>query len=473
MGKLVTFPTALQFETTCPELPAITPEARRYAVKELARRACVSREFFQKWTIEVTANRTTISFGPEVHGQIHFPHRVGPLRRGVPVARANSLNGAHQIPAPDIVLPFCEADTESTGPLFRPTSLGSLTCRHDVLSSLLFTLSRLEETLPATLDEHSRFPASASVACIHDFLERPIVDEHGLAFGQAISTLIPRWQAEPPVLYLKLTHDIDDVGIPFTFRSAVAHTVKRRRPAATCRDLLSYASSVEPTELSQVRKLAHISRSRNLHSAFYWKASLPGPRDSGYHPKNGKIQRTIRFLKESGYELGVHPGYETFGDRSKLAAEVNCLREALGVELGGGRQHYLRWSPATWSDWESCGLAYDSSVGFAERFGFRAGTAFPYRPWCFTSNRELNLVEIPLILMDCTPVKYMRLERQAALQRIQALIQRMKHTGGVFTLLWHNTPLLDPEYKGWYESVLDMLADAIPYQLPPSPQRLW
>jgi hypothetical protein len=457
-------------------IPRITPQARRYAVRELARRAGVAREFFDKWLIEVTSDRTTISFGPDIHGEIRFPHSSTDLphkRETIPVTHASWPQERDYSTQSDLILPFCEAATDSVVPLYRITSLGGLSCTSDLLRSILFTLSRTEETLCPAFDEHGRFPASSSVALIHDFLERPILDEHGLAFQHAISSVIPRWRPEPRNLRVKLTHDIDDVGIPFGFRTSLAHTAKRRRPAATLRDLLSTVSAVIPAELAQVRRLAAISASRSLHSAFYWKAATAGPRDSGYDTKHRKMRRVIDALQERGCELGVHPGYDTFANRGSLLAEVDYLRESLGADLVGGRQHYLRWNPDTWRDWEWCGLLYDSSVGFAERFGFRAGTALPYRPWCFAENRELNLIEVPLILMDCTPVKYMKMGKAEGLQRIQSLIHRVEESGGVFTLLWHNTPLLDPDYDGWYESILNMLSGAQRYDLPQNAANLW
>lgn len=486
MRKVVTIPPSRPVDESSVRgrraetmIPPITPEARRYAIRELARRAGVSRDFFEKWTIEVTEERTTISFGPEIHATVHFPNRsrdwLEKIVRGtIPVARAEWPKWTEgRIPPPDLVLPFCQPEPGSGGPLYRTTSIGELTCRHDLLSSILFTLSRVEETLCDALDEHGRFPASASVAAFHDFLERPIVDEHGLAFERAISGLIPQWQPQKGALRIKLTHDIDDIGVPFRPRTSAAHILKRHKPFAALRDLLSTATSLEPSELAQVRKLAVISSSKRRRSSFYWKASPAGPFDSGYDPKQARVQRVIGFLKEGGHDLGIHPGYDTFGNRAKLAAEVNCLREALCVNYLGGRQHYLRWNPETWRDWESCGLHYDSSVGFADRFGFRCGTALPYRPWCFAENRELNLIEVPLILMDCTPVKYMKLSRTEGLARVGALIHCLERTGGVFTLLWHNTPLLDPDYEGWYESILNMLSEAHLYEVPLAAGELW
>jgi len=457
----------------------ITPEARGYAIRELARRAGVSRDFFDRWKIEITPGHTVVSFGSESSSKIRFVHASADLlekiaRGPIPVASAgwldNQRNGAAR---PDLILPFCDSEADSHEPLYRPTVGGGIICRLDILSSMVFTLSRVEETLCEALDEHGRFPASASLAVRDGFLERPVLDELGLAFQQALSFHFPAWQPAPRVLRCKLTHDIDDIGIPFNFRTSFGHTLRRRRPVATLRDLLARLTPVEPAELALVRTLAATSTSRSLHSAFYWKASPAGPRDSGYDPAHGKIQRLLDFLRESGFELGVHPGYDTFGNRPKLANEVACLRKALRVNSPGGRQHYLRWAPNTWLDWEACGLSYDSSLGFADHFGFRAGTAFPYRPWSLLENRELNLIEVPLILMDCTAVRYMKLTREEGLRRIRALIQRIAQSGGVFTLLWHNTPLLDPEYDGWYESILDLLAGARCFDVPSNVEGLW
>lgn len=460
-------------------LPCITPEARRYALKELARRAGVSREFFQRWNIQIGPECTTASFGSGPDATIRFVHNRGAsfgrlVPGAIPVARAGWLNGSRdRINEPDLVLPFCDSEVDSQLPLYLPASEGGLTCRLDLLSSFLFTLSRVEETFCETFDEHGRFPASASLGLRYEFLERPILDEHGLAFQQALSSLLPGWKPETRALRLKLTHDIDEIGIPFNLRTAIGHSLKRHKPTATARDVLSSFTAAEPTELGLVRRLAVISTSRGLQSAFYWKASLAGPRDSGYDPLHEKVQRVIDLLRERGFELGVHPGYETFADHPRLAGEVERLRRALRVDSPGGRQHYLRWSPETWLDWEACGLSYDSSLGFADRFGFRAGTAFPYRPWSWRDNRELDLIELPLVLMDCTPVKYMKLVREEGLARIKTLIARVQRTGGVFTLLWHNTPLLDPDYAGWYEPILDMLTGAQRFDVPADAEQLW
>jgi len=163
----------------------------------------------------------------------------------------------------------------------------------------------------------------------------------------------------------------------------------------------------------------------------------------------------VNWLRENGAESGVHPGYNTFRSPEKLRREVMILRDVLGDQPLGGRQHYLRWCPETWIDWENCGLAYDSSVGYAETVGFKAGTCVPYRPWLFALNRQADLIEIPLLVMDRTLIDYMGLSKELAVQQVIKLAARCREVGGVLTILWHNNTFLEPAYRDVF---LDLLA---------------
>jgi hypothetical protein len=288
------------------------------------------------------------------------------------------------------------------------------------------------------------------------------VDEYGLALEQILKILMPGWQPMPRSLRVKITHDIDHVGIPFNFRAAVGHILKRRAPLFCMRDFLSIGSDIEPTYLRQVRDICEMSIERNLQSALYWMASVPSPFDSGYDVADSKVVRVIRWARDKGVEMGVHPGYETFLSPDLLDQQVQRCRNALGGERIGGRQHYLRWCPETWVHWENCGLLYDSSVAFAERAGFRAGTCVPYLPWLWSENRRADLLEIPPIIADMTLVEYMALNPDQAQAVVKMLIQRCAAVGGVCTVVWHNSRLVPPCGR-YYPGVLDALSSATNY----------
>jgi Family of unknown function (DUF7033) len=441
----------------------ITPQARYYAVSELARRAGVPAEFFRTWAVSSTDDRTVIEISNGVQKQITFWHAPGGLLDDIGkerfcTARAcwmGDLGGFGACRTPDLIVPYVGDGSPGNPPLFRVIDSDHIECRVDLLASVLLTLSRWEETQDVPRDEHGRFPAASSIAWRDQCLGRPIVDECGLAFEQVLEHLFPTWTKSERKLRIKLSHDVDHIGLPFRWKNVFRHAARYRTPLNSGRDLLSLVGGVEPTELRAVREIVLLSRRYGFRSAVYWKASPPGPRDSGYDLREPVVRRVIEWLSERGVELGVHPGYATYRSPEKLRREIHILKRVLGNQPLGGRQHYLRWRPRTWIDWENCGLAYDSSVGYAEHVGFRAGTCVPYRPWLFPLNRQADLFEIPLLVMDRTLLGYMKLSQEKARETVKDLLDRCRAVGGVLTIVWHNNSLLDPPYRGLYLSLLE------------------
>jgi hypothetical protein len=446
----------------------LTPEGRRYAAKQLLRRSGVDQSF-SRITVEVAEALTVVRIdtGSGAHQRVVFPNHCKAFTpAGVRVVRNRWMRPpAPEISrlAPDLVTLSWSAAPPPDEPLFALDSTGTIQCAADLPAAVLYCLSRAEEAFPCNRDEHGRFPASSSLAVTERFLERPIVDEYGLALQQALELAISGWHAPARQMRVKVTHDIDLVGLPFSLRASVGHTVVRNAPIATVRDFVSRCSSLEPAYLRTVAQVSDQARRHNLKSAVFWKASPQTKNDSGYDINHPQVRKMIESLHTAGVEQGVHPGYDTYQNRAALNAEVGRLREALGDAQLGGRQHFLRWDPSTWKDWESCGLVYDSSVGYAEAPGFRAGTSLPYRPWLLEENREALLIEIPLILMDGSLVDYLHLRPTPAYDLAVRLIAACQMTGGVFTLLWHNSSLLDPSYGDLYPKILKYLAGAQPY----------
>jgi hypothetical protein len=443
-----------------------TREARLYAVKQLAQRAGVSRDFFWSWNIQYGDTETTVYVQPGTRKCVRFKNLASQYLANLQTkswltCRAKWMfapSGPVQQAIPDFPVPFSFSNRENAFPLFRPIDRDTVLCELDLPLSGLLTLSRFEEIYTKEKDVHGRFSALMSIAYRDGFLNRPIVDEYGLAFEQALTYLLPSWQPRRRTLRVKLSHDIDTVGYPFHFRTVLGHVVHHHGFSVAARDLLGPLVRMRPVYLALVQAIAQYSLDCGLDSAVYWKASPASPQDIGYDPLRPEIQEVIRWLAEKGLENGVHPGYYTFLSPEQLQKEVWVLQRALGQQPLGGRQHYLRWSPETWVHWENSGLAYDSTVGYADGLGFRAGTCFPYRPWLLSANREARLIEIPLIIMDCVLTTLMRLTPEQTLQVIGEYIASCRLVGGVFTLLWHHDRLIEPTNIDTFEKVLEELA---------------
>lgn len=454
------------------EEPSLFPQAATaYAIRELARRAGVSAEMFRAWRIEFgNPGYVEVFVKPGTNCRVRFP-KAGP--RFWERFRAGKFHTStlpwFSSPAdslaliPDFKIPFSSDAKQQTGPLFALRNEECAECAVDLPVSTLLTLSRYEETLPGPRDEHGRFSAYSSIAWNEGFLHRPIVDEYGLALEQALIYLLPGWRPQERRLRVKLGHDVDEIGVPFSLRSALGHTLRRKHPLATIRDLLASSTGVDTTYQVYLRRVVELSIDRGLHSAVYWKASDLGPYDSGYDPHHKQIALLIEAFRSRDVEMGIHPGYGSFDSPAQLRAEVAVLRQLLGEDRLGGRQDYLRWKPETWLLWDSLGLAYDASVGFADQIGFRAGTSYPYRPWLLSQSREADLLEIPLLAMDSTLQGYMKLQPDQALSKLRDCVARCRAVGGVFTLVWHNTKLMETSYTRIYRQLLDELAGTSGY----------
>jgi len=439
----------------------VSPAARLYALRQLAHRAAIPHELLNSWKVEVNNDATVLTLGRDarirfrhapatfwhdlVNGDYHVMHTAWPYPQVSPLS----------VLVPNFIVPF--VDRPYAGPLFVRTSGDTWECPIDLLASMLLTLSRFEELQSDERDFHGRFLAAQSVALRHNFLHRPIVDEYGLALQQVIELLLPGWRPPERKLRVKLSHDVDEVGIPLDLTNSLGHTVKRHKPFATLRDLLGPALGLRPSLLEAVFRITELSKDHGLASALYWKNSPKSEWDSGYDLSMKRVHEVVSRMKNEGVELGVHPSYYTFNDPHRLDDEVEHICEVIGESMVGGRQHFLRWHPRTWHDWEKCGLAYDSTVGFSDHIGFRAGTCVPYRPWSLELDREIDLLEIPLLAMDVTLAYYMDLAPEESVELLLQCAQRCKIVGGVFTLLWHNRSLLDPNYGQAYQTVLDAL----------------
>ena len=369
--------------------------------------------------------------------------------------------------AADISLPvlFWGAGADTTGP---PVSQrGDRIVFHaDVLAATFFMLSRWEETVVRARDEHGRFPAQAAVATRAGFLDLPVVDWYGIVLRAWMRRLRPGWQPSRTSFRILLSHDVDALrpyrGPLGAARAVGSRLLRQRTPSGAWQALNDAARQLlAPRTTStyrHLRLLVALSRRHRLHSAFYFMTATPTPRDNDYRLASPLGRRALALVRNAGFEVGFHPGYDTFDNPELLLLQKRRLDALLPPVAYGGRQHYLRFEvPTTWRHWERAGLAYDSTLGYAEAEGFRAGTCHPYAPFDVDENRVLRLQEVPLVVMDRTIMGYRGMTATAGVERMLALATRCRAVDGTFTLLWHNTPLT-PQTAPWWAAYPDLVA---------------
>jgi hypothetical protein len=347
----------------------------------------------------------------------------------------------------------------------------------DVFGSAFFMLTRYEEVVVGTRDAYGRFPASASLALAEGFLELPIVDAYVELLWSALRSRWPALQRRRRGFLVSLTHDVDR---PLSFlgrtfadfaRQLGADALVRRDARLMAQRVRSWADiprgDYRRDPYNTFDFLMAVCERHGIPGAFYFMATEDAsPFDGDYAVDDPWIRSLIARIHQRGHEIGFHAGFHTYRDSQRTKGEFDRLR-AVTTDLGitqagwGGRQHYLRWeNPCTWSNWEAAGLDYDSTMAFAERVGFRAGTCHEFRPFNLHERRSLRLRERPLTIMDGTLFDYMMLSPDAAAQMTLDIARQCRRYEGTLTLLWHNSSLPTARARDWYEAMIDALANA-------------
>jgi peptidoglycan/xylan/chitin deacetylase (PgdA/CDA1 family) len=318
----------------------------------------------------------------------------------------------------------------------------------DDLADAFFHLARVEERdrSPELRDRHGRFRAESSCLDLGDPpLER---------LRRRLGLEPPRWGGAR--FAIALTHDVD---MPWRWtRRGVrgsAGRLKRHALAGEAAPALREARALTAVPLHKLRRtdpnwrferILRLESARDVRSTFFLLAGHHHPADGATPEAYDRLRpRLVEVLVAGGAEIGLHGSYTAAEQLDRLEDEKRLLEE-LGAPVSGQRFHYLRIDPHTnVLMLERLGLAYDTTLGYAEAPGFRAGIAQPFRPWSFEEERPLDLVEIPLAAMDVTfsAPRYLGLPH-----------------GGGFSVIWHSERF-DPATSGGWDRLYLRLIDAV------------
>jgi peptidoglycan/xylan/chitin deacetylase (PgdA/CDA1 family) len=321
----------------------------------------------------------------------------------------------------------------------------------DALAASFFHLARVEEQ-GAERDRHGRFLATSS--CL-DPLDPPL------------ERLRREFGVEPPRyrearFAVALTHDVD---VPWRWTRigvlGAAARLKSHALAGRVGPAVHEASGLARVPVHKLRgtdpnwRFAEIvaeEREHDARSTFFLLAGH-GHRADGAAPETyDRLRpRLVETLLESGAEVGLHGSYLAADELDRLARERVLLAQLDGPLLGH-RYHYLRVDPhRNLAPLAGLGFRYDTSLGFPDALGFRAGIAHPFRPWDFAADRPADLVEVPLAVMDATLAeeRYAGLSAAEAKPRVLELLDWAAEHGGGFSILWHPERFDGPSARGW------------------------
>ena len=149
--------------------------------------------------------------------------------------------------------------------------------------------------------------------------------------------------------------------------------------------------------------------------------------------------------------MGVH-GIDAWCDASKGRLEREAVQSVTGKPEIGVRMHWLYSNEESPVLLEQAGFSYDSTVGYNQTVGYRAGTTQVFRPL----NVE-RLLELPMHVMDTALFfpDYMNLKPSQARVILDDMVANCVRFGGVLTVNWHDRSIA-PE-RLWDQTYRELL----------------
>jgi len=339
------------------------------------------------------------------------------------------------------------------------------------------------DQVTAARDRFGRVPSAVHPLVLAGREREPVVTQAAVALRAAVRraaerrpvrVLAPwpggrRWAAA-------FTHDVDVVaGWPAFTALRLVELGRKRQVGRAARVVAAALGAVgrDPAWRGTADVLAS-ERAAGATATWFvltgtptWATMRDG--DLTYRPESTAARRIIAAIGAAGGEVGLHGSFATLDGGTPIFAEQRARLAGLsGQPTTGVRQHYLRMVPgATARAMAGAGFAYDATLGFADRNGFRLGSADTVPAWDAGSATALAIDEVPLMWMDRALSKYQGVEDPDRwVDDALALADACQAVDGLWVGLWHCnlTPALGyPGAPAAYARLVETIAARGPW----------
>jgi hypothetical protein len=325
----------------------------------------------------------------------------------------------------------------------------------DIFAATFFMVTRYEEYLGFSPDEHGRFCGSESLAYKNGFLDIPIINLWAREFAKVLVRKYQTLSFKPKEFRALVTIDVDE---PFAYKGRnmmgnIAGLVKdfaaRGGRLSEHMDFIK-GKIKDPYEVFDF--LADTIKSTGSTAKFFFPVGDTSVYDRNPSWRNSDYRQLIRKIKQS-FTIGLHPSYKASTDLPALVNEAERFKTITNNDLLVSRFHFLKIKmPGSYRNLSAAGIHEDYSMGFHDEPGFRAGIACPFLFYDILDDKLTNLRIYPFQIMDVTLREYKKYKPREAIEIIRRLLVHTQSTGGIFISIWHNTTLLEkPELKEWCE----------------------
>jgi hypothetical protein len=343
-------------------------------------------------------------------------------------------------------------------------------CGADIFASAFFMLTRWEEYVLTERDRFGRFPDEKSYVQKNNLHYRPIVNEYiemlrRMLVYLGVSAKISQKYTVVP------THDVDFVfrlnRFPKFIKAFSGDILKRKNIGEALKTTLNYIKGIFNSKSDPYNTflfLSEISKKNGAVSRFYFMPSYAEENESEYDIRNPKVEKIIHELSENGCIIGIHGTVSAHKNSDKFGEEKKRLEHII-QPITECRTHFLRFDiPKTFRIFEENNILTDSSLSFSADGGFRCGICFEYQTFDILKRKELNVWEMPLIVME-TALRKKYPSPNEFYSAFKKLSETVKKYQGDFVFLWHNSNLNVGIWKD-YKKIYPQLVREISNQKP-------
>ena len=352
---------------------------------------------------------------------------------------------------------ICVIRSSKSMPQFDTTQSG-ITTDLDLFCSSFFLVSRYEESYDSVkLDNHGRYAFSNSIIS-EKWIDVPLVNcymqklitwietVYGMRLVQRETAMgaVISYDIDQPFYYLAFLKQLREVS-----SAGFSQNIKE------CARYFAHLFAIRPDPYDVFDYLMNVEIKQNIRSTYFILTNTWGLRQKKY-------MNILRRLKDYGNELSLHVGNHEITDVPLIEYEKESLRKLIPICPEGSRIHFLKINvPGSYGMFTQTGFSYDSTLGYAEREGFRAGICTPFKPYDFEKRTLIDLIEIPLTVMDSTLINYRKYSPKEAYSKIIKLINAVESIGGVIVFNRHNHLLTRAhlEWRNVLEKSIDYLIE--------------
>ena len=333
-------------------------------------------------------------------------------------------------------------DTEPLAPLLTLLP-GRAVVNADIVAAAFYLLSGWQEYFSHDRDRHGRFPYASSVQMKYGFVTLPVVNYYFDVLKAAVEHVAGRplplrcWNGAPFAAFI--SHDIDSLHGGW---GTAARSLLRHGRLGGLLKLCADKARARPAPWNNLESVQAETARYGAPSTFFILGNNRPARNAtpnaDYESGTRTFLARLEQLEAAGAEIASHGSYGSAEDAARLREEITRFKPLHPV---GNRFHYLCWEPTrTPATLALAGIAYDSTLGFAEHFGFRHSFCLPFYPFNFATGTGHDFLEIPLNVMDTTlhHPNYLQLGADEIVPALQPMLAEIARFGGVATVLWHN-----------------------------------